>query len=614
MQKAENLSVEIARSNFNSLIPEQSIAYTLSFEHVGQHLIDVVLTFIAQAQQELWLPVWVPGSYLIREFSRHLSTVKATCADLNASSSRIIHAEKITKNRWRLDCNDGEKIVVRYQVYAFDLSVRGAYLDHTRAYANLACVCLAVYGQEQLPTRLTLLSGPVFEDSSIACSLARLGDATIEQKDNIYRFIATNYEELIDHPFEIAEQSVASFDVLGIEHKITISGKHRTHLPRLTTDLEKICRYGIDFFGKAPFDDYLFMVMATGSSYGGLEHRNCTSLITPREDLPLVNEPVQPKSAYRRFLGLCSHEYFHAWLVKFIRPQEFAVLDLEREVYTRMLWVFEGFTSYYDDLILYRSGVIDCKAYLELLAEQITRYVQNPGQLHQSLSDSSFDAWIKYYRPDENSQNATTSYYNKGALIGLCLDLTLRARGSSLDVLMRALFQRAQQGQYLTANTIPDVCVELIGDRLTDFWQNYVEGTVAMPLDHMLSKVGVKTTTEPKVWPFGLKTTESAQGLIIQQVLRNSVAANAGLSAHDTLIAIDGIRVTTALLEQWADIEGFNAKASTEMGTFLTCHAFRRDELMVFQIQPVASLMQTIRLSVVNAEQIKGWLDPVNPI
>lgn len=601
-------------SSFVDADSKPSIEYTLSFEHVGQHLIDVTLKFTAQSQQELWLPVWVPGSYLIREFSRHVSTLTATTIDSVSTSTRTVAIDKITKNRWRLDCTDGEKITVHYQVYAFDLSVRGAYLDHTRAYANPACVCLAVAGQESLSVLLNIQSGQVFSKLPIACSLKQYSAALIAEKNSTYQFIAHNYDELIDHPFEIAEQSLASFNVLGIEHKIAISGKHRTNMPRLISDLEKICRYEIEFFGKAPFKNYLFMTMATGSSYGGLEHQNCTSLITPREDLPHANEPEQPGNAYRRFLGLCSHEYFHAWLVKFIRPQEFAVLDLEREVYTRMLWVFEGFTSYYDDLILYRSGVIDRTAYLELLAEQITRYQQNAGRVHQCLSDSSFDAWIKYYRPDENSQNATTSYYNKGALIALCLDLTLRARGSSLDAVMRELYHLAQQGQYLTADTIPDLCERLVGDRLTDFWKNYVDGTMELPLNDMLTSVGVQTTVEQKNWPLGLKTTESQHGLSIQQVLRDSVGAQAGLSAHDVLIAIDGIRATSALLGQWADSAGFNANACAETGNFLTCHAFRRDELMVFKLKPVASLTQTIRLSVANPEQLTDWLEPVNPI
>lgn len=594
---------------------ELAIEYTLSFEHVGQHLIDVRMTFTAQSQQELWLPVWVPGSYLIREFARHVSALAATVLDHSTQqTARTIHIEKITKNRWRLNCEAGVKVSVHYQVYAFDLSVRGAYLDHTRAYANPACVCLAVAGQEQLPIQLTINSGQVFAKQPIACSLPIHNAIKSTENNTTHRYHAKNYDDLIDHPFEIAEQTVSHFDVNGIPHSIAISGKHRTNMPRLTADLTKICRYEIDFFGGAPFDHYLFMTMATGSSYGGLEHQNCTSLITPREDLPHGNEAEQPSAAYRRFLGLCSHEYFHAWMIKFVRPQEFAVLDLEREVYTRMLWVFEGFTSYYDDLILYRSGVIERAAYLELLAEQITRYRQNAGREHQSVSDSSFDAWIKYYRPDENSQNATTSYYNKGALIGLCLDLTLRARGSSLDAVMRQLYELAQQGQFLTANTIPDLCEKLIGDRLNDFWLNYVEGTTELPLEAMLDAVGVQTTVENKVWPFGLKTTDSPQGLNIQQVLRDSVGAKAGLSAHDTLIAVDGIRATTALLTHWADAAGFHAKACTAAGTLLTCHVFRRDELMTFQIQPVASTIYTVKLSVNNPERLTHWLEPISSI
>jgi predicted metalloprotease with PDZ domain len=581
------------------------IKYTLTFEHVGQHLIDVSMTFTAQEQQELWLPVWVPGSYLIREFARHVSTLSVT----SLTTSNSIHVEKITKNRWRLNCPAGAIVIVQYQVYAFDLSVRGAYLDHTRAYANPACVCLAVAGQEQSPIQLTIKSGHVFAKQPIACSLPILHAVKNTDLKSIHSYSAKNYDHLIDHPFEIAEQSTTTFDVNGIAHSIAISGRHRTNMPRLATDLAKICRYEIDFFGGAPFNDYLFMVMATGSSYGGLEHQNCTSLITPREDLPHNNEAAQPSAAYRRFLGLCSHEYFHAWMVKFIRPQEFAVLDLEREVYTRMLWVFEGFTSYYDDLILLRSGVIDRAAYLDLLAEQITRYHQNAGREHQSLSDSSFDAWIKYYRPDENSQNATTSYYNKGALIGLCLDLTLRARGSSLDAVMRKLYQLAQQGQSLTANTIPDLCEILIGDRLNDFWTHFVEGTKELPIDSILEAVGIQTIVENKVWPFGLKTTETPQGLQIQQVLRDSVGAHAGLSAHDTLIAIDGIRATTALLTHWADSAGFHAKACTDAGTLLTCHLFRRDELMAIEIQPVASTIRTVKLSITNPEQLASWLE-----
>ncbi|AXI02516.1 M61 family metallopeptidase [Aquirhabdus parva] len=592
---------------------QPTIAYALSFENVGQHLIDVVMTFTAQAHQELWLPAWVPGSYLIREFSRHVSTPVAKSIRNNLSVTKSIFIEKISKNHWRLDTAAGEHIEIRYQVYAFDLSVRGAYLDQTRAYANPACICLAVAGQEHQSILLTIDPGSAFANLPIACSLDPLNvkDKTSQQNHEThhkFHFEALNYTHLIDHPFEIAAQTLAQFEVSGIPHQIAISGRHRTNIKRLTEDLLKICRYEIEFFGSAPFPHYLFMVMATGSSYGGLEHQDCTSLITPREDLPQPNEPEQPSASYRRFLGLCSHEYFHSWLVKFIRPQEFAVLDLGREVYTRMLWVFEGFTSYYDDLILYRSGVIDQKSYLELLAEQLTRYLQNTGRAHQSVSDSSFDAWIKYYRPDENSQNASTSYYNKGALIALCLDLKLRANGSSLDVIMVKLYELAQQGLYLNTNTLPDLCEALIGDRLTDFWSDFVDGTVELPVVELLSEVGVKTHLENKTWPLGLKVVDSSHGLLIQQVLRNSVGAQAGLSAQDVLIAIEGIRASSTLLNHWADVSGFNAEATLSTGESITCHVFRRDELMAIQVKPVASVIPHVSFTVEDTERSAKWL------
>jgi len=587
-----------------------NLQYSLSFTHFGQHLIDVEISLISRVQQELWLPVWIPGSYLIREFSRHLGRVTAITVDVTDTPVREITVEKISKNRWRLDVDAGVRVLVRYQVYAFDLSVRGAYLDNTRAYVNPAAVCLAVAGQEQAPLDLVIYSGAAFAKTGLACSLPirQSAERVSEHLGVCHQLHAASYDHLIDHPLELADHARIQFDAHGIPHQIAISGHHRTDLSRLASDLQKICSYEISLFGHAPFKDYLFMVMATGNNYGGLEHQDCTSLITPRDDLPRANEPEQPGAAYRRFLGLCSHEYFHAWLVKFIRPQEFAELDLSREVWTRMLWVFEGFTSYYDDLILYRSGVIDYHSYLGLLAEQITRYLQNPGRTEQSLSDSSFDAWIKYYRPDENSANATTSYYNKGALVALCLDLMLRQRGSSLDALMVMLFGLANSGGYLQADTIPAYCERLIGDRLDSFWRDYVEGTTELPLATLLAEFGVETVLEQRVLPLGLKTSETPQGVVILQVLRDSAAADAGLSAQDVLIAIDGIRASSAQLELWSDVAGFHANAARRDLRPLSCHVFRRDELMAFDVIPAPSLQTLAKLQVTAPELLEGWL------
>jgi predicted metalloprotease with PDZ domain len=415
-----------------------------------------------------------------------------------------------------------------------------------------------------------------------------------------YRLAAENYQELIDSPVELAIQQQASFDVAGIPHRIAISGRHNTNIDRLSQDLTKICQTEIAMFGEAPFDDYLFMVMATANSYGGLEHQKSTSLISPRDDLPKLNEPEKPSSSYQRFLGLCSHEYFHSWLVKYIRPHNFVDMNLHEEGYTPLLWIFEGFTSYYDDLILYRSGVIDRDAYLTLLTEQINRYYQNPGRHIQSVAESSFDAWIKYYRQDENSGNAGTSYYNKGALVALSLDLTLRKAGCTLDDVMRQLFARAQQGQPVHEDTIAELCEQLTGQSFEPFIQQYVVGTVELPLKELLSDFGIELKTEQKLWPMGLKVQENAQGLLVQQVLRHSAAAKAGVSAQDIIIAVNGLKVSLSMIQQ--------INHSDACGKIVECHAFRRDELKTFQIEVVGEAFNQAQLTVINPEHVLCWL------
>lgn len=568
------------------------IQYRLNFEQYAQHLIEVSMTFVAQPQQVLWLPTWIPGSYLIREFARHVGQVST----LDTHTHQPVLTQKITKNQWLISCDTPTPVTVSYQVYAYDLSVRGAYIDHTRLYVNPACVCLAVAGQEEQVIGLTLEVGAAFAGLPIATTLAQRAG---QPDAHVLELVSTHYAHLIDHPFEIASLSETQFEVQGITHRVAISGRHHTDLLRLRQDLHNICQYQIDFFGHAPFTHYLFMVMATANSYGGLEHLDCTSLITPRDDLPRVGEGQQPSISYRRFLGLCSHEYLHAWLVKSIRPVGFAEPNLHQEVYTRLLWVFEGFTSYYDDLILYRSGVIDREVYLELLSEQITRYVQNAGRAQQSVSESSFDAWIKYYRPDENSSNAGTSYYNKGALVALCLDLTLRQYGQSLDQILKLLYAQSKTGALVDETTLPTLCRELTGVDLQEFFDQYVYSTVELPLEHLLAGVGIELILDDKAWPFGMKYTDQPQGVLVQQVLRDSVAARAGISAQDVIVAIDHLKASSALLNQYAERQPEQAKA---------LHLFRRDELHQLTLKGGRSRMPNSRLSVVDPILLKGWL------
>lgn len=566
------------------------VHYQLEFDEYHQHLIHVTLRFLANPHQTLWLPTWIKGSYLIREFAKHVEGVKAY-----DEAGRSLTIRKTQKNRWQLFNTDHELISVEYDVYAYDLSVRGAYVDQTRLYVNPACVCMAVMDQEQDPCEVELFIPTALQQFTLATGLTTrqfmTGRYTLESKD---------YHQLIDGPFELAQHTHFSFDVYALTHRVFISGRHTTNIERLKTDLSKICQTQIDLFGSAPFQDYTFMTMATSNHYGGLEHYNSTSLITPRQDLPKIDEPDEPSSDYQRYLGLCSHEYFHAWLVKFICPEVFAQASLHQEAYTTLLWVFEGFTSYYDDLMLWRSGVISQESYLKLLTAQINRYLQNTGRFVQSVSESSFDAWIKYYRPDENSNQAGTSYYNKGALVALCLDLSLRLHGASLDDVLRELYHHAQNGQYVQDHTINNICQKLTGQDWKERIQFLVDHTEELPLDQLLASFGIEYQLQAKAeLPFGLKLQEKESGMLIQTVERTSVAAQAGLSAHDVLIAIDGLKATSALCKQLSQ---------EQSGRTVKVHAFRRDELLELDLTLGKTVFNEVTLSVKDQHLVDQWL------
>ena len=562
--------------------------YQIEFDDYRQHLIHVTLRFVADPTQVLSLPTWIPGSYLIREFSKHIESVRAYDEE-----GRLLEIQKFEKNKWRLFNTDHELITVEYDVYAYDLSVRGAYVDQTRLYVNPACACLGLEGQEDKAVEVEVFLPDELEHFQLATGMA--SKSLVKGR---FTLKAKNYAELIDAPFELAEQTRFSFEAKGIPHEFVVSGKHAMNAARMQQDIEKICATEISMFGSAPFSNYTFMTMATANSYGGLEHPNSTSLISPREDLPKANEPEEPSEDYQRFLGLCSHEYFHSWLVKFIRPENFVNYDLNKEGYTSLLWIFEGFTSYYDDLILLRSGVISQASYIKLLKTQLDRYLQNPGRFVQSVSESSFDAWVKFYRQDENSNNAGTSYYNKGCLVALCLDLGLRLRGSSLDTLMRKLYENAQKGIQVHERTIVELCNELTGDNWIEQINHLINTTDELPLDQLFPEFGLSYSLKnDKALPFGLKTVDKAEGVVIQQVRRDSAAAKAGLSANDVILAIDGIKASEKLL----------AKYAKQQGTF-TVYAFRRDELLQFEISGGENALTTVELKIEDQNKLDRWL------
>jgi len=553
--------------------------------------------------QGLWLPDWIPGSYLIRDFARQVIKVNASCG------GRQIGCEKIAKAEWLCDPCQGE-LLLEYQVYAYDLSVRGAYLDNQRGFFNATSVFLAVKCQEQHACEVDIQPPRDERYSDWKVATALLPNGAGELEFGSYR--ASDYDELIDHPVELGDFDVMSFEAAGVPHHFVLSGRHNADLPRICKDLKRICETHADLFGGSlPMDRYWFLTLALGDAYGGLEHRASTALVCKREDLPRKGVEGMDRG-YRRFLGLCSHEYFHSWNVKRIKPLAFTPYVLDRENYTRLLWVFEGITSYYDDLGLVRSGLIKPEGYLELLANSITRVWQTPGRFRQTLAESSFDAWTKFYKQDENSPNTIVSYYVKGALAALALDLTIRretAGKQSLDDVMGAVWERfGKTGVGMPEDGFEALVHEVTGLELKGFFDAAIRGVEDIPLQELLQDVGVdftlrpaenaldqgghgaRTATPVSRVSLGMKTRDENGRCKVATVMAESPAQLAGISPGDELVAVNELKVTHASLEA--------LRTRLVIDQPVTVHLFRRDELIVTRCTPRAAPADVCQLSV----------------
>ena len=559
--------------------PASAISYRIVPVDPHAHLFEVTLSIARPdpAGQRVALPAWIPGSYMIREFARHVVSIAAR------SGMRAVRLRKLDKHTWQAARCDAP-LVLAYRVYAWDLSVRAAHLDASHGFFNGSSVFLRVIGQEDRPCDALIEppDGPAYADWRVATTLPRAGAPL----HSFGRYRAADYDELIDHPVEMGRFTLASFEAGGARHEIAITGRHDADTARLGRDLARVCAEQIRLFEprtrRAPVERYLFQVMAVGDGYGGLEHRSSTALICARNDLPWRGQRDVPEG-YRTFLGLASHEYFHTWNVKRIKPAAFAPYDLQQESYTRLLWIFEGFTSYYDDLMLVRSGVIGREAYLTVLARTISGVMRGPGRRLQSVADSSFDAWIKYYRQDENSPNAISSYYAKGSLVALALDLTIRARTAgrrSLDDAMRLMWRRYgrdffAQRRGLAEDEFPRLLEEATGLRLDAQIRSWAYGTAELPLARLLKGFGVQLALgggDQGPTSIGAKLANREGQLGIATAYAGQAAQRAGLSAGDTLVAVDGLRVDERALKALL--------ARRRPGDRLRIHAFRRDELI----------------------------------
>ena len=593
-----------------------TVRYAIRAAQPGAHLFHVTVTVEAPDPQgqRFMLPVWIPGSYMIREFARHIVRISALAGDSK------IALQRLDKHTWSAEAVEGA-LTLAYEVYAWDLSVRGAHVDESHAFFNGTSVFLSPVGCGEQPCTVDILppEGRKYAKWKVATGLAPARGTT---RGGFGTYLAADYDELIDCPVEMGAFERVEFTALGVPHEIVITGRvPKLDLKRLGTDLQRMAEVQIRLFEprqqKAPFDRYTFLTMAVGDGYGGLEHRNSTALICRRDDLPYVGMK-DATSAYRTFLGLASHEYFHSWNVKRIRPAAFVPYDLNRENYTRLLWVFEGFTSYYDDLLLARAGLYTEAQYLETLGKTMTTVMQRSGRLKQSVADSSFDAWTKYYRQDENAPNSVVSYYQKGSLVGAALDLTLRERTGgrrSLDDVMRLLWRRYKNaGDAYTGlgeDELPAAVEEATGVDVARLIRAWSESTRDVDFAALFAPFGIAVERtlaldEPHFALLGAKTRREGADCRIVHVFDGSPAQEAGLSGGDVLVALGGLRVRASNLD--------TLLSRYAAGDTVDVVAFRRDELLRTEVKlatrppPKFVLKADPKASKLAQRLRRGWL------
>lgn len=546
------------------------ISYTISMPEPHTHLFQVEMRVSGAnlpAQVDLVMPVWTPGSYLVREYARHVQDFAAT---EGSGGARPLAWRKINKNTWRVETGGtAREVRATYSVYANELTVRTNELHDRHAFWNNTALLMYVEGQLAAPSTVRVVP---FGDWKVATGLP-----AVTGQRNTFR--AENFDVLYDSPFLASDFKTLSFEVRGVPHRIVIDGEGNYDPERLRRETQKIVEAAVEMMGDVPYRDYTFMLMLHPSAGGGLEHLNSTALIWRRY-------AFRPEASWDDFLSLVAHEYFHLWNVKRIRPDALGPFDYTGENYTRLLWVAEGVTSYYENILSRRAGVISDKEYLTTIANAIRGLQNTPGRLEQSIEEASFDAWIKYYRPDENTLNSAISYYDKGAIVGLLLDLEIRRRSNgarSLDDVMRYLYNEfAKKNRNYTPEDFQRASEQAAGASLDDFFRRYVRGREELDYNTAFAAVGLQLQTvaastadaskpaAPKAY-FGANLRQDADRLVVASVPAGTPAYNQGITFGDQIVALDGQRVT---------LTTFNARLEERRpGDEVRLTVFRLDEL-----------------------------------
>lgn len=579
-------------SNLARTVP--SIHYQVAMSQPTSHLFEVTLhvTNWASPTLDLKLPVWTPGSYLVREYAKHIQDFSAS-----TGAGQPLKGRKLGKNHWQVETEGVSDVLARYRVFANDLSVRTNHLDGTHGYFNGAALFFYLPGYEQESIQVTII--PPHPDWHVTTPLPEvLGEEN--------SFLAPDFDTLVDSPFEIGSHLVYEFEVLGKPHQLAIWGQGNANPQRVIEDTKKIIEVEADLFDGLPYDRYIFLLHLSPQNNGGLEHKNACSLNYSRLGF-------RAKDKYDRFMQLVAHEFFHLWNVKRIRPKALERFDYDRESFTTSLWFSEGTTSYYDLVIPYRAGIYDVKAFLNNLSKEITRLQNIPGRKVQPVRESSFDAWIKLYRRDANSDNSQISYYLKGELVSLLLDLLIRVQHQnqrSLDDVMRQMWQQFGQPEIGFTEEELQGIIESVADRdLSDFFARYVDGTEELPFDEYLEPFGLrlKSDADEELPPYIGLTVKAQHGKeVITFVESGSPASLAGVDAGDELLAIDGVRVTA---EQWSD-----RLKDYQPGDTLKLTVFHHDELRTFSVNVATPRPNNYKVvpvenpSDTQKQNLAGWL------
>jgi len=573
------------------------INYQVAMPQPSSHLFEVTLLLSGWREPvlDLKMPVWTPGSYLVREYARHLQEFAAAAGDESALGWR-----KLSKNHWQIETSEISEIVVHYRIFAAELTVRTNHLDASHGYFNGAALFLRVVGWEQIPIQVKILT-PKSE-----WKVTTMLPAVRGKPDT---FWAADFDTLVDSQFEIGTHRLYHFEVLGKPHELAIWGEGNAKPEQMIPDIEKIIQVEAQLFGELPYDRYVFLLHLVSQGRGGLEHKHGCSLIYNRFWF-------RDREKYQEFMQLVAHEFFHLWNVKRLRPQGLQAFDYDRENYTPCLWFCEGTTSYYDLVMPMRAGIYDVRTFLQELGKEITRLQTSPGRLVQPASESSWDAWIKLYRRHANSDNSQISYYLKGELVSLLLDLLIRARYEnrrSLDDVMGQMWQEFGKREIgFTEAQLQQEIESVAGVELGDFWARYIDGTEELPFDEYLSPFGLRLQSDcvdlvGESFPYlGVRAKAENGRELIKFVASGSPAQQAGIDNGDELLAIDGIRVKAEELNE--RLKDYSPGDTIKLSVF---HEEQLRTELVTLGEPQPNRYQVVpvdRPTHIQAQNFAGWL------